>query len=186
MTRGEWIAVAVATLGLGAIGVFAFTRRRSDGPIGDAEPTLVDQEVEALARAIASEAGGESREIQTGVGWAILNESIRRGVTLWSLVRGKTGNWGPQSANGYVSSAREPTAAQRELARAIMANEVTDPTGGATQFDSPAAQRALVARNSPGYVKTPEQVAAARRADGKVLVLLPGVPEDKIRFWRPA
>lgn len=173
------VAVAVAA----GLGLFFVMRRKG----GKTDPiSSTPEEVEALGRAIASEAGGEPRVIQAAVGYAVLHESLKRSTSIWRLVRGTADAWGPQGSGGrgYVSSRLAPSAAHLELARLVLSGDEPDPTGGATQFDSPRAQRALLARNTPGYTKTPEQVAAARIADGKEKVLLPGVPEERFRMWR--
>jgi hypothetical protein len=51
-------------------------------------------------------------------------------------------------------------------------------------WDSPNAQRALLARGTLGYKKTPEEVAVARVKQGYEVVHLPSVSPDKVRFWR--
>lgn len=179
MAAGRWIAAGAAAVAAG-LGVWWFMRRNVTDPISS-----TPEEVEALARAIASEAGGEPRIIQAAVGYAVLNESIKRDTSIWRLVRGSDDAWGPQGSGGrgYVSSRLAPTASHLELARRVLSGDEPDPSNGATQFDSPRAQRALVARGAPGYYKTPEQVAASRLADGKTLVLLPGIPEERFRMW---
>jgi hypothetical protein len=180
---GRWVAAGAAAVAAG-LGLWFFMRRKPDG-VADPKSST-PEEVEALARAIASEAGGEPRIIQAAVGYAVLNESIRRGTSVWRLVRGTADAWGAQGSGGrgFVSSRLAPTAAHIQLGRAVLSGDEPDPTGGATQFDSPRAQRALLARGTPGYTKTPEDVAAARIADGKVMVLLPGVPEERFRMWK--
>lgn len=189
MNRGEWIALSVAGLGLGGIVLFAVTRMKSGktpaAPGAPPAPTSTPDEIEALARAIQSEAGGSSRLIQTAVGFAVLNESIRRSDTIWHLVRGDSDSWGSQhERGGYVASSKAPTATTRELARQILAGDIADPTGGATQFDVPKLSRSLHEKN-PDKFPSPEEVARRRRANGSTLALLPGVPEETFRMWRP-
>lgn len=185
MNAGRWAAVAAGAAALG-FGVWWFVRKKK--PPMDA-PTTTPQEVEALARAIASEAGGEPRQIQVAIGYAVINESNRRNVTIWRLVRGPEDEWGSQGTGGrsYVSSRLAPTPAIMELARRVLAGDETDETEGATNFDSPRAARALIRQGHAGYDpvrNSPEAVADRRRASGLELVLLAGVPEERFRMWR--
>lgn len=182
MNAGRWVAVAAGAAAVG-LGVWWLVRKKK--PPMDT-PTTTPQEVEALARAIASEAGGEPKQIQVAVGYAVINESNRRNVTIWRLVRGPEDEWGPQGTGGrsYISSKHAPTPAIMDLARRVLAGDEPDETEGATNFDSPRAQRALLKARATGYIKTPEEVAASRRANGLELVLLAGVPEERFRMWR--
>lgn len=181
MSAGRWVAAAAAVLGAG-LGIYFLVRKKKATPAATTTP----QEVEALARAIASEAGGEPKAIQIAVGQAVINESLRRSVTIWALVRGSQDAWGPQGQGGrsFVSSARAPTAAITELARRVLAGDEPDHADGATNFDSPQAQRKLVASGAPGYYRTPEEVAKRRIASGQEKVLVPGIPEERFRMWR--
>lgn len=154
-------------------------------PVGAAGPDPRD--VTALARVIASEADGEPEIIQVAVGWAVVNEARRRGRSVFDVVA-PGGDYGRQNDGGhsYVSSARLPTPAEQDLAAGILGGSVEDPTAGATNFDSPRAQRAAIARGVGGYKKTPEEVARIRIANGMEMVLLPGIPEERFRLWRYA
>ena len=182
MTPGRWVAAAAAAAAAG-LGIWWLVRKKKEATN---EPTTTPQEVEALARAIASEAGHEPKSIQVAIGYAVINESNRTGKTIWRLVRGPEDEWGRQGTDGryFISSAVVPTPAILDLARRVLAGDEPDETGGATNFDSPRAQRAAMARHVPGYVRTPEEVAARRVAGGMELVLIPGVAEDRFRMWR--
>jgi spore germination cell wall hydrolase CwlJ-like protein len=141
------------------------------------------EDAEALARVIASEAGGEPQAIQTAVAFATRNAARKLGTSVTMLVKTPGNTYGPQSRGSYASTARAPNAAHRALAKRILSGAVPDNSQGAVQYDSPKAQRALLAKKAKGYKDTPEQVAARRRKAGKRLVLLPGIPEDRFRMW---
>jgi spore germination cell wall hydrolase CwlJ-like protein len=183
MERGELIALVVGGAAAVGLGAFALWPRKKVPPGPDT--ASLGEDLEALARGIASEAGGEPRAVQVAVGWAIQNLSLARGKSIYRAARGTADEWGSQGSGGREFSSRlHPNAKHLDIARAVLSGDEPDPTGGATQFDSPRAQRALLKSRPDIYKKTPEQVAAARRADGKVMVLLAGIPEDQIRFWR--
>lgn len=143
----------------------------------------VSVEVAALATVIDSEAAGEPLAVRQCVGYAVLNKAGRSRSRIVATIAPK-GKLGAQNAgNTYVSSARPPTSGGIDVAEAVLAGTAPDYTRGATQFDSPKAQRAALARGTKGYTKTPEEVADGRRAEGKTLVLVPGVPEERFRMW---
>jgi len=133
----------------------------------------------ALARMIWSEMAGLPQIALWGVGWAATNEAGARGLTVADLLLRSSGAgdgfFGRQSQGRFASTAKDPPAAAFAAAAAVLSRDVADPTGGARQWDSPQAY------------PTEERAAeiAARRIDaGNVKVLLPGVPERKLRFWR--
>jgi hypothetical protein len=100
---------------------------------------LVVEEVEALARVIASEAGSGTLAEQKGVGWTVRNrfrgKSIRAGEFPWRAQKG---------SNPPFSSARPPSAPHVTLAGDILrAAQSSDPTGGATSFFEPRMQDAF-------------------------------------------
>jgi hypothetical protein len=189
------ITVAVALVGGIVAGtLFAVWRDRQaepglpelELPAAGAGPDARD--VFALSRVIASEEPQAPRLIQIAVGWAVRNEADRRSSSIFRLVTGSSGEYGSQNDGGhtYVTSARLPTPEHQDLASAIAAGAIDDPTDGATNFDSPRAQRAALARGLAGYKRTPEEVATARRRNGMELVLLEGIPEERFRLWRYA
>jgi hypothetical protein len=198
MRPAVWLAIGVGVAAVGTGVYFLFFRDEDDEsededavaetPAPAALAHTHPQDVEALGRMITSEEGGSPQFRKEAVAWATINTASRRGVSIFALLTRPTGGYARQGpgGNGYATTAREASPADAELARQIYAGERGgDITGGATGFDSPKAQRAAVARGVAGYVKTPEQVAADRRAEGLELVLLPGVPEDDFRMWRP-
>jgi hypothetical protein len=159
----------------------------------------------ALARALHSEQAGGPRIARVGVAWAIVNEARAVGRSVLSLVtragrRPKyvgvdgavtygawtphpTGNgfFGKQSQGRYCATSRDPNADDFEVADDVLSGRVDDPTGGARQFDSPDAFGVQEGTTAEGA----DETAARRIAAGNELVLLPGVPESTLRFWRP-
>jgi len=173
----------------------------ADGVVRADPATLAHQagvtlDTYALARMVASEHPRDSRAIRVAVAWAARNYAAKGRVSVSRLLlravkNGKVlahdGLFARQNTGGkYATTANDPNADDLEVASLVISGRVADPTGGADQFDSPAAQRAAVARGAKNYTKTPEEVAADRRRSGKVLVTLAGVPADKVRFWRNA
>lgn len=143
----------------------------------------VSLDVVALATAMASESTGPELA-QIGIGWAIKNYAAKNRSSVVATVSpdGRFAKQGTRN-HGYVSSKLPPTRKTIELAEKIMPTppKIADPTSGAIQFDSPKAQRALLAR---GEVKdTPEEIAARRIKAGRRLVTLPGVSSENVRFW---
>lgn len=148
--------------------------------------------VYCLARATASEEGGQPRSYQIAVACAILNFArsefprLTDAQAVVQLVLGSAGAFGRQGTGGRrVSSSRAPIALQIGIARDVLAGLVGDPTDGATQFDSPSGQRAAL-KKDPLTTKTPQQVADERMSKGYELVVVPGIEPDDLRFWRRA
>jgi len=155
----------------------------------------LDLRTYALARMLASENPRDTDLVRIAVAWVCCNEAARENTTPEQLLLRSTrpdrnGKFGSQ-LGGYASTTNDPVPQDVQIAQRVLApptadNYAADPTGGAVQFDSPRAQRAALARGAPGYVSTPEQVAAERQSEGKVQVTLPGVDPDYMRFWRYA
>lgn len=137
----------------------------------------------ALGTAIASESSGPYNA-QLGIGWSVKNYAAKQGKSVLATVS-PDGRFAAQgSANhGYISSRLPPTTTTIAIAESILATppKVADPTKGAIQFDSPKAQRALLAQGR--VTDTPEQVAASRIKSGRKMVTVPGVSADELRFW---
>lgn len=200
------LAVAgVAAAAIAGVGLALVTARPEDFEVtDDQQPAPAGPETIAraagqplarycLARAIASEEGGQPRSHQVAVGCALVNfarsefPQFDQEAAVIRLVLGTAGAFGRQGSGGRrVSSARAPYSLQFTIAREILAGQVGDPTGGATQWDSPSGQRALLKQGDPLTKKTPEQVADARLAQGYELVTVPGIDPDDLRFWRKA
>ena len=113
----------------------------------------IDLDTLALARALRSEHGSESRATREWVGWAIKN-SARGG----SLFKRLTTSRNP-TYSGFFARQRTDAryAATNQAARVddievaiLVVKGTKDPTNGATNFFSPKAQDALFARAQAG------------------------------------
>jgi hypothetical protein len=114
-----------------------------------APPVYVDDEAEALARVIRSEAGVGSAPQRIHVAWVTRNLAAERGET---IARMACSPCGPQELGRPVSSRQAASDADRVLARSILASPaLLDPTGGATHFINPMLQDDLASRGRPGY-----------------------------------
>lgn len=123
-------------------------------------------DVEALARVVTSEANGYSEAERIAIAWTVRNRARKRGVSIAKLVCSP--KCGPCCDVRPFSSAREATAANRELARRVLAApSPTDPTNGATAFFEPHVQDVLVSQNRPGYRFTSDQLRQRWRRDGQ-------------------
>lgn len=197
----EWAFFSLGALALVAMrfaGKIVATDEKADasgvvhadpGAIASAHGVSLD--VEALARMAVSEAGGKETA-QIAVAWAARNQAKRRGESVSALLlRGRTksgqpsssdGKFGAQNTGKYASTRIPATAQSRKVATGVMAGTIKDPTGGATQWDAPSAQNALVAAGAAGYSQDADQVAASR-SQTSTLVMVSGV--SNIRFWVP-
>lgn len=142
----------------------------------------VSLNVYALARLGQSEESTTAG--RTAVMWATVNEANRRHTSVASLLLASThdeadGFFGTQ-AGRYASTSKAPTAATLGLAQQVYDGKIQDPTGGANQWDAPATQALLHAKQPEKY-KSPEEVAANREAAGSHMALVPGV--NSTRFW---
>lgn len=145
--------------GIGAIGAAVLLGRRPD------DVPAID-ELEALARVVTSEANGYSERERIAIAWAVRNRARKRGVTIAQLVCSPT--CGPCCQGRPFSSARSATAANRALARRVLAApQWDDPTFGATAFFEPAVQDRLVAQGHGGYRFTSDELRERWRRDGQ-------------------
>ncbi len=140
----------------------------------------------ALARLGASEASTLPAEAQLAVMWATRNRAAAMRISIPGLLLHATstgkGYFGRQSQAGrFASTAQDSTAVTRALGRAVALAVVPDPTGGAQQWDSPQSYPDWTGTSSARA----DAVEAARTAAGNFKVLLAGVSESSIRFWRP-
>ncbi|MDI6886477.1 MAG: cell wall hydrolase [archaeon] len=103
-------------------GTFSFSRS-----FAIPERTFTDEDVEWLAKAIMSEAGGESQHEQIAVGHTVLNRlaTSRFGENIKQIVE-----------RGYAYH-KQPTGVIIKLAKELLQGQYQDPTGGATHFFSP-------------------------------------------------
>lgn len=154
-----------------------------------AEETLgksMSDEVFVLGTVLASEAGSMPVVAKAGIAHAVLNAARKTRKNILRLVI-PNGVFGSQGFNGrgYAATTHPPTAEDVEIANAVLKGLITDPTGGAVQWDAPRVQRKGYDEGWPGYNKTPEMVAAERVRSGKEEVVLPGIDPEALRFWRP-
>ena len=155
----------------------------------------VPVDVYSLARCMEREEGTKAGRI--AVGWATRNEARKEKISVTKLltrstIKDKTtgkvsatfgdGFYGSQELHKWAATTNPPSAGSIELAKQILAEppKISDPTGGATQWDAPKAQDALHAKKPEKY-KTAAEIAAKRQAAGKKLVMVPGVTST--RFW---
>jgi len=140
-----------------------------------------------LAALMASEAGGGPELARVAIAHAALTAAKRAGRSLHEQVTQPFGTYGGELGK-YAASKNSPTEGDLELAEAVLAKKIGNPAPGANQWDSPRAQRALVARGEAGYgpENTPEAVEQRRRSANQVPVYLPGVDREYLRLWRPA
>jgi hypothetical protein len=125
-----------------------------------APAVYVDDEIEALARVIRSEAGTGSAPQRVHVAWTTRNLAAEQGQTIAEMACSPCG---PQELGRPVSSRQDASDADRELARQILASPaLLDPTGGATHFINPTLQDELAARGRPGYRGRPYGVVRQR------------------------
>jgi hypothetical protein len=94
-----------------------------------ASPWVTDENVQELGKILTSECGGGDRscnpaEIQ-GIGSTVINRMIRNGTNSVADVSG-----------GYATQ-DEPTPGMLDYARKLLTGQLTDNTGGATNFYSP-------------------------------------------------
>ena len=196
------VVLAIAA-GLGTVVavILKGTKLTADGTVSldgttPADPALLagdaglDLHTYALARMIESETGGLATSAKLGVAWATRNHADAVGQTVAALLLHAThpaanGYFGKQNQGRYASTSRDPTAASLNAAESVMAGLFLDPTGGADQWDSPGAYRDDTSSGETATDKA-SRVAQARLDAGKEMVLLDGVPESKIRFWRTA
>lgn len=110
--------------------------RLPEAPGGGSGIPATAEEVEALARVIASEAGSGTPAEQTAIAFAVRNRF--RGRSIYAAQY----PWrAQQGASPPFSSAREAKDGHRQLARQVLAQDQSqDPTGGATSFFEPRMQ----------------------------------------------
>jgi hypothetical protein len=151
------LALGLGVLGVGIVGAIVYwPRKREPAAGGNAgggagDPVSVQDEAEALARVITSEAGSThySDDERRMIAWTVRNRARRRGTTIARLVCSPCG---AQGKDRPFSSARPATASSRVIARQVLeAPQANDPTSGATAFFEPHVQDLLVAQGRPGY-----------------------------------
>lgn len=171
--RGWQISLAVLLL----VGVLSLAYFTSDKPMTVGE--FSNDDVEALARMLASEDPTQPDNVQQALAWTAVNMANRKGKTVYELLA-PDGKYGPQSGR-YASTANSATDRFRNVARSVLDGSVTDPTPGAIQFDHPATQDWLYEHGKASLDAA--GVAASRAADGRTAFFLPGVSPTHLRFW---
>lgn len=150
----------------------------------------------ALARALRSEHGSEPESVRAWVGWAIKNSAGRRGVTIFDrLTKSRnpkySGKFARQRTDArFAATMAAPRTSDIDVARRVIRGTV-DPTRGATNFFSPAAQDALFARaqaGDPAVVGRIRRDGAAQRqkwiSEGlQSRGTPPGVSPRKVEFF---
>jgi hypothetical protein len=199
----RWLAIAVACLLLlwkGKDLKDVVMEKLTDGIIPESPESLaadagVPIDTYSLARMMQSEES--SLEARVAVGWAVKNHARIAGISITKLltrarhkksgavtIYDSDGHYGTQSCTPgrFASTFREPTGSTLQLAADVVSGARPDPTGGADQFDAPELQDRQAEKDPTK--KNAEQVAAARIAAGKEIVMVEGVPNT--RFWRQA
>lgn len=159
-----WLVLGV--LGIGGLAVWRARTSPGGRELAATEPPI--GEVEALARVIASEAGGRSYSLaeQRAIAWAVRNRARHRRVTIARLVCSP--ECGPCCRGRPFSSRLAATVASRALAAEVLAAPASDdPTGGALAFFEPAVQDALVSAGRPGYRFTSSALRERWEKDGQ-------------------
>lgn len=170
MRPKERAAAALGFLGVGAIAAVALWPRRERGnaklePAAGAHDEATDDEIEALARVITSEANRYSEAERIAIAWTVRNRARRRRTTIAQLVCNPCGHQGRERP---FSSAQRATTDNIELARRVLAaDESEDPTGGAVAFFEPRVQDRLVAEGRPGYRFTSAELRAKWQREGQ-------------------
>ena len=143
--------IAILAAGLVAVVIVLRGRLRDEHPLDD---------VEALARVIRSEVGTAPHQHRLHVAWATRNLAHERRQSIVELACSPCG---PQQRGRPVSSRQPATAADRALAREVLAAPCAlDPTDGATHFIDPLLQDRLARADVPGYAGNPYKVVARR------------------------
>jgi hypothetical protein len=145
----------------------------------------------ALATMIASEEGSASPIVKGAIANTAWNYARIHDLHVEELLTrgaGSEGTFGSQQGGRYASTDKPPGEEDLLIAEAVLDGRLPDITGGAQNWDSPKAQRELIAQGTSGYpqTNTPEAVAKKRTKAGLVPFYLPNTDPDKLRFWKPA
>lgn len=172
-----------------------------EDPRSLADSAAMDLDSYALARALSSEEGQSPAPYKVAVGWAIRNESHGRVADKVLAGRGDTDGFfarqsaryltGATLADGspetghagkYVSTALDPHEDDAAIATAILLGELADPTSGATNFFNPTLQNDLYETGRSD--KPADAIDSAWRGRGLVPVVVDGIDDNKLRFYR--
>lgn len=167
---------------VGAVGLLlglAFFVKPKEQVITDTDETVDANDVEALARMLASENPHEADFVQVALAWSAVNMAGRRNRSVYLLLA-PDGRFGPQTGR-YASTVNEATDKFRSIAKGVLMGVYPDPTGGAIQFDNPSTQDWLYEHGKAS--KDAARVASDRVGEGRTLFVLPGISPDHLRFW---
>ena len=157
--------------------------RKCDDSVESCERNIV-----ALARMMASEIGDAfgkmSHVAKAAVAHAALTMANERHVSVAELLMPGGAASAQNTGGRYASTRLAPSIGDLRLASDILSGKVQNPTPGATMWDSPDAQDALVKRNTRGYRYSSEQVAKRRKDAGMEQVVVQGIPVRRLRLWR--
>lgn len=154
-------------------------------------------DVYALARCLSSEHGRDNVETKIAVAWAVKNEARASGRSIFAQLTRQPGDGITNVANGlfsgqdvpgpnkYASTRLDPYEQEAQIAAAVVAGTIIDPTRGATNFFSPKGQRASHAKNPAGNLP-PDQLIASWEAKGLRPVDVEGTDPDTVMFFRSA
>lgn len=177
-TLADFYALVTSKTSLNASGTVCLNGQPANPEVLATENGL-DIDTYSLARMVMSEASVLGPAGMKAVGFAAKNYADSAGKTLSALLlRAKgeaNGFYGKQDQGRYAATSRDPSQSAIEAAIAVMGGYEGDPTEGADQWDSPWAY------SDPNRAAV---VAATRQAAGKSKVVIPGIPERKLRFWR--
>ena len=131
--------------------------RPLDAPVADwtrradaGAPLFIRDEVEALARVIASEVGRGTLAERVAIAWCARNRARVRGTMIARLVCSPCGK--SQGNRRPFSTMQPASPATRELAAIVLASpQSEDPTQGATSCFEPALQDRLHREGRPGH-----------------------------------
>ena len=102
-----------------------FGEDEGDVLVGDPGSGSAQREIEALARMLLSE--DPRRRVQIVIGWTAVMAASRWGLSVFRLLTGKSGKYGPQKHLGevrYAATTRAATPAALRLAEQLLSGEV--------------------------------------------------------------
>ena len=148
--------------------------------------TLLQKNINDLARVIASEAGGESEAAQTMVGWTVVNRMKQKGYQAVSSI-----------PYGQYAHGSMPTLNSLRVAKGILEGTIRDNSQGATNFYTPSRMPAE-GETKPGIdirggLESVPGVTRNGRAvrnyfpswvQGSSRVLAPQIPEKTFKFYK--
>jgi hypothetical protein len=157
-------------------------------------PVTLDQL--ALARAVRSEHGSESLEVQRWVAWAIKNSARKAKMSIFrrlteSKNRETSGLFARQRVDArYAATNQDARLEDLLLAQHVLASN-DDPTDGATNFFSPKTQDALYALAQKGDARYVGRITRDAEATRKLWESRglesrgapPGVPSGVVEFF---